>query len=343
MRYATRLLRLLGTVGALGLCALLPGACVEAFDGSHIELLLAGGVNPPGCNRIENGQCIVEDGRAPASTHFEFYVVRDSFVLHLTNFDVRPLLNLKDPCFIEDDESFLPKGRKSIAGLHATRAAEKMEAEYKADDQTLDDVEAGDVQLAKVRMANQNLLASKVKVVVAHDDVKGDLASFLAETGQTLPDITDITDEASTKRRAVCREFFARHPLAYVGTDKVFMLAINGKVLGMVDGKDPRNSAFLGGAAIDVDAVFPEFDALWINWQFNDREAACKAGSTDQNADACTRLGPSPVGYHFMAGVPKELARGVINVHLGNSNPAFRTINGEVAIFTGLGNDDVHF
>jgi hypothetical protein len=99
----------------------------------------------------------------------------------------------------------------------------------------------------------------------------------------------------------------------------------------MVEGADPRNGIFVGGAAIDTDISFPGFTGMRINWNFNNPEDPRRAGYP-----------PSTVGYHYMSGDTVVRVRGVFNLSLANRDFG-RVISGEVSVYTELGRDDVHF
>jgi hypothetical protein len=73
-----------------------------------------------------------------------------------------------------------------------------------------------------------------------------------------------------------------------------------------------------------------DFDAIRINWNFNDPADPRRA-----NYD------PSTSGWHYMAGTPVERTRGVINVPMQHED--FGSLRGELAIFPDLSTDDVGF
>jgi hypothetical protein len=85
-----------------------------------------------------------------------------------------------------------------------------------------------------------------------------------------------------------------------------------------------------------VDEV-ADLDAYAINWQFKDLDGVAGPDYPATFADA----DKSAVGYPYMTGLPEARTRGVINVRLRNAvDPA---IAAEMAIFPGLGTDDVQF
>jgi len=299
------------------------GGCVDTFDGSHVEVLFASGVPVTGASA---------PGAPPDGTHLELYVVKDNASFALADFDFVPVLDHTNPCFIETD-SVIPFSNVSAAGLHVTQWLEKSREVYLADGVVTED-EAGAIADAEARETAIAQLETGVKALVAtpygglSDD---DLTSAeLDDLFAALPAIDAIDDESNQLRLQLCQEFFAQHPSYYVGSDRLMTRPINGVFFGVADGKDPRTGGFIGGATLTVDANINAFDAMRVNWQFDD--------PNDSRADA---LGNSPVGYHFMAGVPEHRTRGVINVSLANSS--FAMISADVALFTNLDRDSSWF
>src|SRR5262245_22255718 len=287
-------------------------SCVEPFRGSKIELYLRPGVQVP-------GDADPGGGRPPSDTHYELYVVKDAAVFKLAEFHIRPAIVVTDKCFIEDETSRFP-------GLHSTRFADKLTEAAMADGNVTDQ-EAGEIASARARVCVTPSLQANLKVLTRHEPGLTDTA--LAALVADVPAPDDIRDEANAERLQKCRAAFAQHPGYYVGTDKILTIPINGTYLGIVEGRDPRNNSFLGGAAIDVDEQLSAFDILRITWQFNDP------------ADPRRPPLASATGYFYMAGAPFQRVRGVINVSM--RNPEFSPLAGEAAIYTDLADDNVHF
>ncbi|MBI4508814.1 MAG: hypothetical protein HY698_04205 [Deltaproteobacteria bacterium] len=336
--------------------ALAQVACIEPFDGSKIELLIQQGARlpkegtSPGCPTGTTHEadppnyCQPPKGQPPARTHYEMYVVRDNFAFHLVNFEIVPSLRVEDPCFVEDEEARIPFTRNSsAAGLHSSKWYDKLLEIYTSDKDgekgaTVTDNEAGALADARRRTENLKKLQDNVQAIVATPYVRGgqsgdprvELAKLVAD--KVIP-AASLTDEASNKERLEqCRAFFKKYPLYYVGTDRLISLPINGIYYGVVDGTDPRNSGFIGGASVDVDVKMPEFDLLMITWQWND--------PNDKRQEAYGK--PLENGHYYMAGAPLRRTRGVINVPMANYLFP-NDISGEAAIFTELDEDSVHF
>lgn len=293
-------------------------ACVDPFTGSHIEFTLGPGAHIPG-DQMDGF------GRPPSGTHYEMWVVRDNVAFYLKSYRVVPVIDRAEPCFIDDDEATFP-------GLHSTMIFEKTMERYPP----VDGQPVTHLADAERREANQALIETRLKAIVSHDEgvLEAEKLALEAELAAAGIEVTDIDDASNAARAEICKRFFAAHPTYYVGNDRVFALPISGLFYGMVDGSDPRNSAFVGGAGFDVEPTFPEFDALWVTWQFDD-PADPRIGV------AAGQYQPSETGYHYMSGTPVERVRGVINVPLVNAY--FGQINGEAAIYAGVDEDIVNF
>ncbi len=295
------------------LTTLASAACVDNFDGSKIELLLHGGVDvpadPPG------------NGRPPSDTHYEIWVAKEQSVFHIADFDIRPVIKMEDPCFIEGEGA-------RFAGLHSTKIVAKLKAFATEGGRTPTDQDAGDIALAEVRVGNMSLLESSLKVFTAHE--AGLTEAHIAELTADVPPPDQIDDASNADRLAKCKAVWQGHPGYYVATDKVLAIPLNGTYYGLVAATDPRNGALLGGGTIDSDVSFPQFDAMRVNWSWNDPKDPRKGGYP-----------PSSIGYHYMAGTPVMIVRGVLNVSLVNED--FARISGEASIYTDLARDDVQF
>jgi hypothetical protein len=289
-------------------------ACVENSNGSKVELFLRGGVHVPGDDPPGFG-------RPPSDTHYELYVVKDTAVFKLGEFDIRPAIKRSDPCFVEEAGA-------RFAGLHSTRVVDKLREAALADG-TVSDLEAGDIALASSRVANMAALEAALKALTAHEPGLTD--AMVAERLTAVPPADLIDDASNAARLAACQAIWRDHPGYYVGTDKITTIPLNGTYLGMVEGADPRNGIFVGGAAIDTDISFPGFDGMRINWSFNDPADPRRASYP-----------PSNIGWHYMSGDTVVRVRGVYNLSLANQDFG-RVISGDVSVYTELGRDDVHF
>jgi hypothetical protein len=295
-------------------------ACVQPFDGSWTEFVLGTGVHTAGTDDAN-----LALGQPPSETHYEMWVVTGQNAFKVGQFQVVTQIQRDFPCFIEDDEARYP-------GLHSSQIAAKTRDDLlAAGDPASGSLTVGLIADAEQRVLNQAKLESMLKAVVEYDPsvTPADIVALAAD----VPAIGLIDDASNATRAQKCKAFFAAHPRFYVGNDRVFSLPHNGQFYGMVDGVDPRNNAFVGGAGLALPATFKEFDELWINWQFNDTNPA-----TNPRVDT---FGPSATGYHYLRGQPQNRTRRVINVPM--SNDLFGSINAEVAIYPGIDEDSTHF
>jgi hypothetical protein len=289
------------------------GACVEPFDGSKLEILLRAGVQVPGDEDPGSG-------RPPSDTHYELYAVRDDSAFLLHTFQVIPVIRQAEPCFMEDEQARFP-------GLHATQIARKL-IEAAMVDGTVSDDEAGVIAVAEDRLANLNLLEQRLKIIAFAEP--GLTGAVVAQFRATLPAPDLIDDASNANRLSLCRAFMRQHPGYYVGNDKTLAIPLAGRYEGVIEGTDPRNGAFLGGGSFDVEVNLASFDALRINWNFNDPADPRRAA-----------LPPSEIGWHYMSGKPVQRTRGVWNVPM--QNRYFSPISGELTVWYDLAEDSVHF
>jgi len=341
MRLAWRTVRLGFTAAVI--CAGVT-SCVDAYDGSWVEFALKSSTQVPGnVGNIGNGQ-------PPGDTHYEFWVATGSSAFKVAEFQVVKQFDSKFPCFIDT-------GRSEWPGLHSTKFYDKVltEALKTGDPTTPDQDEINRLADADKRRSNQGLVEQQLKAVVGYDPtVTSDVLSKLQADVTAHAPIDDISDPANANRLKICNAFFAAHPNFYVGGDKVFSLPLSGHWYGMVEGADPRSGAPVGGAGFTVPFTFKKFDYFWMNWQFNNAhyKADGHLDTTQTNDDRIltagthdmVKLGPfgeSATGYHYMSGKPREATRRTINVDLQNQN--FSSIQGKMAIFPAINEDDATF
>jgi len=312
--------------------------CVEPFSGSNVQFTLSG-AHIPGTPS--------DFGRPPPGTHYEFHafelitdtdmdgneVVVQTFTHKIANFEVRPMVDTSSPCFIEVHNTPFP-------GLHSTQVARKLREVYGIDDPYnppagADAGEIIDILTADRRMDGQGLIETGIKAITTHDP---------SEYPSDIPAIDRIDEASNDLRRQKCRAFWADHPLKYEGSDQVFTLPHNSPWIGAVDGADPRNSVFIGGAKIEVEAGLIGIDGMLMNWQYDCTPADLLAEGLDCTPDYPDTLADdqkSDLGVHYMAGNAVAKTRGVINVPL--ESRTFSQLSGEIAIFANLDNDQVHF
>jgi hypothetical protein len=325
-------LRSSGALLALATSITLAG-CVESFGGSNLQIdfseptpVPSGTFDP--LNPI----------RPPGDSYFTFYALdhqyseTDPEVIELTRFyeiqrfEIQPVIRAASPCFIDLEESRYP-------GLHITQFAEK-ERERTGITNPLDPpdgVDEGDISdvlTADVRIDNLSDLEGEIKAVVSFSTlVIPDAAAGCVSDGigdDDIPAPVCMTDEDNAQRLRVCRSHWAEDPNFYQGSDKVFTLPNNGILYGTVEGPNPINQGFVGGATISVDEVLSGFDAFTVNWNYKDEG-----------------MQTSATGTTFLTGEPESRTRGVINARL--QSPFSNAVYAEVGIFSDLGDDNVNF
>jgi len=324
-------LRPSGALLALATTITLAG-CVESFGGSNLQIDFSQATPVPG------GDGTADPIRPPADTYFTFYALdheyseTDPDVIVLTRFyeiqrfEIQPVIQTGSPCFIDLEESRYP-------GLHITQFAEKERERTGINDPLdppngADEGDVSDVLTADTRIDNLADLESTIKAVVSFstlvipDAAAGCVADGIGD--DDIPAPTCIDDEDNAQRLRVCRTHWAEDPLFYQGSDKVYTLPNNGFLYGTVEGPNPINQGFVGGATITVDEVLSGFDAYTVNWNYKDEGAQTSA-----------------TGTTFVTGAPESRVRGVINARL--VSPLSNAVFAEVGIFSDLGDDNVNF
>ena len=328
--------------------------CVEAFDGSNVQIDFAAGVHTstrPGANPLPD--------QPPQDTHYELYaadvvyrtdpdggpvlddhgdpIIDRAYLFEVTRFAIRPAIDRGSPCLIELDDTPFP-------GLHVTQFYEQVKLANGADDPFepgLPSDVVSDLLNARRRVENLEKIETVLKAVVSFEPFR---SPATAPEGQCPPAAADALphpgcmDPASNAQRLrLCRELWAGHPDYYEGSDKVFTLPLNGHYLGMVEGMNPLNMGFVGGSSMFVESNLVDHDAYVLNWQYDDLDGD---GTPDFPADLPVPQ-RSRTGFLYMQGAPVEIARGVITVPL--RHPTNASINADLAILPNLGQDDVHF
>ncbi|MCB9560381.1 MAG: hypothetical protein H6709_06320 [Kofleriaceae bacterium] len=305
--------------------------CVEPFSGSHMTIDFSESVPLP-ARRGTTPTGV----QPPADTYFTLYAVDNaydsdgnvtqSFLFDVQDFELKPLIDLTSPCYIE-----LPsRDEPNFPGLHVSMFLDAVKAKTGIDDpfdppNGASEGDITDVLDAQVRMANLPDLAADVKAVTSKSTFEYPAAIADCNfSGDEIPAPSCMDEASNAQRLRVCQQLWSEHPEFYEGSDRVFTTPLAGKVFGFVEGTNPINNGFLGGSSLFVDEVLDSFDALTITWKYKD--------------DA---MNVDPQGTTFLSGTPEHRVRGVINTHLSSTRSA--QVFAEIAIFPDLGEDDVHF
>ncbi|MEZ4401579.1 MAG: hypothetical protein R3B06_16255 [Kofleriaceae bacterium] len=330
-------------------------ACVEPFDGSNVQLDFAGGVqtNPRGSE-------VVADDQPPLNTHYVLYgvdlvyqlgpdgqpvlgtdgepIVERTYQYEVKAFQIRPVIDTGSPCLIDLEGSRFP-------GIHVTQYAAAVRAATGITDPFAPGQDAGDVSdvlTADRRMSNLTLIQGMLKAVVSYADYRypapdAVCADDPASNAQLVPPPTCIDAASNARRLTLCQAAWKANPDFYEGSDKVFTLPLGGAFYGMVEGTNPTNGGFVGGASFFVDSNLRNLEAYLINWQYDDLD---HDGAPDFPASLPADQ-RSVTGFPYMRGTPAGVARGVITVPL--HHPRNGRIAATMAIFPDLGTDGVHF
>lgn len=316
-------------------------ACVEPFRGSNVQIDFAPAVHTPARPGMPPAA-----HQPPANTYYSLYgvdeVLGDSgavsqvFLFELERFEVRPLVDVSSPCFLEPEGTPYP-------GLHASQFLSRTAADVGfadplnpppgADPQDVSRLLTAAARVDRIAaLGGYKVVTSTEEVAypaVAQQCVDDDPSSPPA----AIPPPRCAGPLANARRLELCSQFWRAHPDVFEGSDRTLTRPLAGTFFGAVTGVNPVTSAPTGGTSMFVDEVV-NFDAYAINWQYKNLDGV---GGPDVPPGGSA----SPVGTPYMTGRPQARTRGVVNVRLRHAmNPA---IAAEMAVFSALGDDDVHF
>ena len=343
--------RVRADVGVLAL-VLAAAGCVEAFDGSNVQIDFNSGVQ----TNTRPGDTPQPD-QPPANTHYVLYgadlvyqrdannrpvldvagqpVILRSFLFEVQRFEIRSAIDRTSPCFIDLERTRFP-------GIHVTQYAAAVRAATGITDPFLpgqDPDDVTDVLTADRRASNLPLIESALKAVTSYADFRypaigTQCANEAGVDRMLIPPATCADPESNALRLERCRLAWAANPEFYEGSDKVFTLPLNGRFFGMVEGMNPINNGFVGGSGFFVEPNLVDLEAYVLNWQYDDLD---HDGAPDVPIGSPT----SPTGFPYMQGKPVQVTRGTFTVSLRHAtNPR---ITATMAICPNLGSDDVHF
>lgn len=351
-----------GRVAALGIvAALAAGGCVEAFDGSNVQIDFGMGVQTSARSFATR-----QVDQPPPNTHYELYaadvkyqldaagqpvvddqgepIVVSSIVFEVTEFEISPAIDRSSPCLIDLEDSPHP-------GLHVTQFAAAVKADTGITDPFVtgqDPDKVTDVLNAMRRVDNLEMIERELRAVTSYDPARYPPAEHCPpENANDMPAPSCNTPAANAQRLRLCKAFWTAHPTFYEGSDKVFTLPLNGRYLGMVGGTNPLNGGSVGGSSMFVDANLVHHDAYFLNWQYDDHDAPPGPDfhvpdPAPASPDHGLPVIPTSTGYLYMSGRPVSITRGVTTVPLRHPlHPSL--INADLAILPNLGHDDVHF
>lgn len=326
-------------------------ACIEPNSGSNVQFDFAEDVQ---IAALAGGT--PEPEQPPTDTYYALwaadYVYRDldgdgqpdldmnneplvdqAFLFEVQRFEIRRLIDRDSPCFIDIEGAPFP-------GIHVTQHGAKMrlvKGVTNPFDPQVPYNDAVDVLTADRRMELLPRLESELKAVTSMSTYRYPATTAAGECGGSvggIPHPTCLDDESNALRLRLCKEqWAAAGPDLYEGSDKVFTLPLNGLFYGMVEGTNPINDGFVGGAGVYVDENLTGFDSYVVNWQYKDLDG-------DGAPDAPAGM-ESVTGFPYLSGPAERITRGVINATL--RNPNVNQIRGVLAVFPNLADDDVSF
>ena len=291
--------------------------CVDAFHGSNVQLDLSPATAAQASQGVMPGAT-----QLPANAHYVLYGIQQDAdrerLFALQTFEVHMLVDLGSPCFIDVGE------RVPHPGLHVSQYGAKIAEDtgipdFRAPPATATEQQKIDATTAAQRMINITALATGMKVVTsASTSTYGDVAPDCAQPG--IPPATCTDDASNARRLALCQAAWDADPALWEGTDRVLTAPLAGTTFGMVDGVNPVNSAPVGGAQFFVDEDLDHIDAYALYAQPDGGE-----------------------GTLLLYGLAADatVTRGVRHVSLtSQTQPA---LSAQLAIFSDLDEDDVHF
>jgi hypothetical protein len=297
------------------------GGCVEGFRGSNVQLDLS--PRTPVQAQVVGAPMA---GELPASSYFTIFAIQEDAtqerLIELARFEIHRIVDPTSPCFI-DASKHVP-----YPGLHVMSYATKI-----AEDTGITDIanppatatEQQKIEMATALQRMVNVLAlggaTGIKAVTsASPAIYPPVAAGCTGPANEIPPATCTDDASNQLRLQLCQAAWKADPDLFEGTDRVLTTPLGGVTHGMVVGRNPINMAPVGGAQFFVDAALDDIDAYAIYTQ------------TD---------GMDPPGTQLLFGRPTTPTRGVRHVHLVSASAP--ELTAEMAIFTDLGQDDVHF
>jgi hypothetical protein len=332
---------------------LVAGGCVDGFHGSNVQIDFRNFVPPmgmsPGSSEFPVQATVAGTpaaGELPANTHFTLYAVPDpgipTSMIELTNFEVHRLVDPTSPCFIDVGEH-VPH-----AGLHVTEfahrisedtgitdiahppatATEQQKIEMATALQREDNIKkiASDLQIVR---NNQTITEFGIRAITsASTSVYPAVATDCSGTPDRIPPAICIDDASNALRLQLCQKAWDDAPDLYEGTDRVITTPLNGRIYGLVDGENPVNESPVGGATFFLDNPLVNIGGYAIYNQIDGVDGPGRrivGGNVSPTAGMPTRgvTHVTLVGAPLVAGQPPLV--------------------GLMAVFSDLGQDDVHF
>jgi hypothetical protein len=263
-------------------------------------------------------------GEIPSASHFRLIAIEQldddtQAVFELQRFEIRKIVDLTSPCFIDVGSNV------RFPGIHVSQFQIAV-----AEDTGIDDIvnpppnateqQKIDAATAVKRMENIALLGGPmgIKVVTSASPASYPaLDADCAGTGLPPPECRDDTSNA--RRLRICQDAWRADPDLWEGTDRILTAPLAGTTYGMVVGLNPISPVPLGGAQFFVDEALTGIDQYAIS---------IHADGSDE-------------GTLLYVGEPRGVTRGVTHVQM--TSPLSPQLTAVLAIFENLSTDDVHF
>jgi hypothetical protein len=352
--------------------ALLTPACVDEFEGSNIQL----DFGPLSLPQAPQGQAPVTvtipgvgtvPMQLPSITHYSLYGIKEirdsagtviqSDYTEIQRFEIHQIVERNSPCFIDPQNTRFP-------GVHVTQFEARMKVATGIMDLTMPPPGATendiiDVSTAQQRTRNVTGLGRPPAFLLSPTPRldPGGLKAVTSASPRLYPAVatTCIDDDSATDpslipppncigdrsnelRLSLCQKLWDSDPAFYSGTDRVLTDPNGGTYFGIVTGVNPINGAVLGGTQFFVKNIYADYSLYSINWQFDDLDG-------DGQPNYPPGFPPSDYGTVIVSGRPSTPTRGVTRVVMGPPAPNAITTQFAVqmAIFSNIGGDDVHF
>jgi hypothetical protein len=298
---------------ALGLLAL--AGCIDEFQGSNVQVDF-GAAMPAQASPYAASP---GTGELPSDIHFTLYAFAGGVddtntpigrLFEIQRFEIHRIVDLKSPCFIDVGDNV------PFPGLHVSQFADMVQAKAGSDDI--------DIGTAMQRQRNVDALASDMglkAVTSASTSGYADIAPDCVDTTR-IPPPACVDVDSNRRRLAMCQEAWRADATYFEGTDRVLTAPLNGTTHGMVTGLNPVNLAPVGGAQFFVDEALDDFDGFGVYYQQDSAPA-------------------DDLGTQLLFGKPEAPTRGVIRVHM--TSLVSPGLTADVAIFSSIDEDDVHF
>ena len=314
MRQATRITAAVAAVALSG--------CVDGFRGANVQIDLS-----PATPVQAHVLAPPAPGELPANAHFTLFAIQQDAMqdrlFEVTRFEVHRIVDTTSPCFIDTGEHV------PYPGLHVTAFEARVKQDTGITDPAHPPATATEQQkemaaTAKQRTTTVGLLTGDKglrAVTSASTATYPMVATSCSGPTDQIPPAMCMDDASNKLRLQLCQAAWKADPNLWEGTDRVLTAPLNGVTHGMVlNPMNPINMTPVGGAQFFVDDALVGIDAFAIYFQVD---------------------GMTTPGTQLYFGRPSMPTRGVIHVHL--VSPINPLLTAEMAVFSDLGEDDVHF